>query len=241
MTEDVAGRAGSLDRPIRWGILATGSIAAKFTEDLGLLPDAEVLAVGSRSLVAAKSFAERYGVTRAHGSWAELAGDPDVDVVYVATPHTAHYAATMTCLDAGKAVLCEKPLTLDATQARQLARAAGAGGLFLMEAVWTRCLPAVLEMVKLVADGAIGAVTAVHADFGLAGPFAASHRLRDPALGGGALLDLGIYPVTMAHLLLGVPAEIRAWAKLSPEGVDENTGMILGYDSGAVAALTCGI
>jgi predicted dehydrogenase len=229
------------DGPIRWGILATGAIATAFLRDLRVLPDADVIAVGSRSSAAATDFARRHDIPRAYGSWAELAADPDVDVVYVATPHSAHDAATRTCLAAGRAVLCEKPLTLDHASSQALTEYAKAARVFLMEAMWTRCDPLIRRLEALVADGAIGEVTAVRADFGLAGPFPATHRLRARALGGGALLDLGVYPVTIAHLLLGVPAEICAWARLNDDGVDENTGMILGYASGALAALTCGI
>lgn len=225
----------------RWGILATGGIATKFVEDLRLLPDAKVVAVGSRSLSTAQAFADRFGIPRAYGSWAELAADDDLDVIYVATPHSAHHAAALTCLSAGRAVLCEKPFTLDRATSLELIETARARDVFLMEAMWMRCNPTIRRLVELVADGAIGEVTTVHADFGLAGPFAPEHRLRARALGGGALLDLGIYPVSLAHLLLGVPDEIRAWAKLSPEGVDENTGIVFGYNSGAIAALTCGI
>jgi predicted dehydrogenase len=229
------------DRPIRWGILATGWIATRFVEDLRLLPDAEVAAVGSRSLATAETFARQHGIPRAYGSWAELAADPDVDIVYVATPHTGHYPATMLCLEAGKPVLCEKPFTLDRASSAELIEAARQRGLFLMEAMWTRCNPAVLRALRLVDDGAIGQVTTVHADFGVAGPFPPEHRMRARALGGGALLDLGIYPVTIAHLFVGFPDHIAAWAKLTDEGVDENTGIVFGYESGAVAALTCGM
>ncbi|HEY3010601.1 MAG TPA: Gfo/Idh/MocA family oxidoreductase [Micromonosporaceae bacterium] len=228
------------DAPIRWGILATGWIATEFVRDLRLLPDAEVIAVGSRSVAAAADFARRHDIPRAYGSWAELAGDPDVDVVYVATPHSAHDAAARTCLAAGRAVLCEKPLTLDRPSSQALTEYAKAAGRFLMEAMWTRCDPLIRRVRALVADGAIGEVTTVRADYGMAGPFPPTHRLRARALGGGALLDVGVYPVTIAHLLLGAPAEIRAWARLN-DGVDENTGMIFGYASGALAALTCGI
>jgi predicted dehydrogenase len=227
--------------PVRWGILATGTIATKFVTDLRLLPDADVLAVGSRSMGAANAFARRHGVPRAYGSWAELAADPDVDVVYVATPHSAHDAAARVCLAAGKHVLCEKPLTLDLPSSQALVGYAQARRRFLMEAMWTRCNPLIRRMLTLVADGAIGEVTTVHSDFGVAGPFPVTHRMRSRALGGGALLDLGVYPVTIAHLLLGVPDEIRAWARLGEDGVDENTGIILGYASGALASLTCGI
>ncbi|NJC69268.1 Gfo/Idh/MocA family oxidoreductase [Planosporangium thailandense] len=227
--------------PIRWGILATGAIARSFVADLSLVPDAEVLAVGSRSQDAADRFAAAHGIPRAYGSWAELAADPDLDVIYVATPHAAHHEASLTCLRAGKAVLCEKPLTLTLAQAEELVEAARTGGVFLMEAMWMRCFPALHTICGLVADGAIGDVTTVSADFGLSAPPDVTHRLRAPELGGGALLDVGVYPVTLAHLMLGAPDRIEAWARLTPEGVDENTGMIFGYASGALAALTCSL
>jgi predicted dehydrogenase len=224
----------------RWGILATGGIANAFAEDLRLLPDAEIAAVGSRTLDAARAFATRHGIPRAHGSWADLAADPDVDVVYVATPHSAHHEAARLCLMAGKAVLCEKPITLDLAAAQDLATIAREHGVFLMEAMWMRTNPAIRKITELVADNAIGEVNALYADFGIGGPFEPSHRLRDPALGGGALLDLGVYPVTFAHLFLGPPQRIAALASLTPEGVDDNTGIILAYD-GALATLHCGI
>jgi predicted dehydrogenase len=229
------------DKRIRWGILGTGGIANAFAGDLPLVEGAELAAVGSRTAQAAEAFAQRHSIARAHGSWAALAADPDVDVVYVATPHAFHLDAALTCLAGGKAVLCEKPMTLDLASAAQLVQEARARGLFLMEAMWMRCNPAVLRIAELIAEGAIGPVIAVHADFGLQGPFATAHRLRDPALGGGALLDLGVYPINLADLVLGAPATVQSWAHLTPEGVDENTGILLGYESGAVAALTCSI
>jgi predicted dehydrogenase len=229
--------------PIRWGILGTGAIADSFTDDLARVPDAEAVAVavGSRSTAAAARFAGRHGIGRAFGSWAELAADPDIDVVYVATPHTAHHAAASLCLEAGKAVLCEKPFTINAGEARRLVDQAQKHGVFLMEAIWMLTNPAIRRLVELVTDGAIGALRSVHADFGLAGPFEPDHRLRDPQLGGGALLDLGVYPVSLAHLLLGLPATIATSAQLTAEGVDANTGILIGYDSGAVALLSCSI
>lgn len=226
---------------VRWGILGTGGIARKFAEDLPRVPGAQLAAVASRSAENADAFAARHGFARAYGSWAELAADDEVDVVYVATPHVAHEAATRLCLEGGRAVLCEKPFTLDRPSSAALVELARTRGLFLMEAMWMRCDPAIRRVVELIAEGAIGEVTAVHADFGLEGPFPATHRLRDPALGGGALLDLGVYPISLAYLVLGMPAEVRAWARLTPEGVDENTGVLLGYPSGAVAALTCSL
>jgi predicted dehydrogenase len=231
-------REGSITR---WGILATGHIAGCFAEDLRRVPGAELVAVGSRTRESAELFAARHDVPRAYASWAELAADPDVDVVYVATPHAAHHEAAMTCLTGDKAVLVEKPCTLDLATTTELVATARSRGLFLMEAMWMRTNPLILRVLELVRDGAIGEVTHVRADFGAAGPFPPEHRMRARTLGGGALLDLGVYPVSLAHLLLGVPQHVQAWARLSPEGVDENTGLVFGWDSGAVAVLSCGM
>ncbi|MDQ0943920.1 Gfo/Idh/MocA family protein [Streptomyces sp. V1I1] len=227
---------------VRWGVLATGGIAASFTAELQAMPDAEVVAVASRTEASAKAFADRFGIARAYGDWVSLAADEDVDVVYVATPHSAHRAAAGLCLEAGKAVLCEKAFTLNTREAEELVSLSRERELFLMEAMWMYCNPLVRRLTALVGDGAIGEVRTVQADFGLAGPFAPDHRLRDPALGGGALLDLGVYPVSFAQLLLGEPDRIQADALLSPEGVDLNTGMLLGWSqSGATALLSCSV
>ena len=229
------------EQKVRWGILGPGGIAAKFAADLPLVPGAQLAAVGSRSIANARAFAERFGFARAHGSYADLAADDGVDVVYVATPHAFHLDAALLCVEAGKAVLVEKPLTLDLRSAARLIEAARTRGVFLMEAMWMRLNPAVRKVAELVDDGAIGWVSAIHADFGLHGPVDAGHRLRDPKLGGGALLDLGVYPIHLVHLIMGLPAHVRSWAHLTPEGVDENTGVLLGWEPGAVAALTCSI
>jgi predicted dehydrogenase len=226
---------------VRWGILATGHIAGAFTRDLAHVPGAEVVAVASRTQDAAQKFADEHGIGRAYGSWRELAEDADVDIVYVSTPHSHHHEATRLLLTGGRAVLCEKPFTLDRASAEDLVELARQRELFLMEAMWTRTLPAILHIQELVTDGAIGEVRHIAADFGLQGPFPPEHRLRAPALGGGALLDLGVYPVTFAHLFLGPPDHIRAWASLFPEGTDESTGITLGYESGAIATLHCGL
>ncbi len=236
------GTGGHMDGKVRWGILATGGIAERFTTDLLTLDDAEVVAVASRSEAPAKAFAERFGIPRAYGEWAGLFADEDVDVVYVATPHHAHRTAAGLALEAGKAVLCEKALTLNAREAAELVALARDRGLFLMEAMWMYCNPMIRRIAELVRDGAVGEVRTVQADFGLAGPFAADHRLRDPKTGGGALLDLGVYPVSFAQLLLGEPDSVQAHALLSPEGVDLNTGMLLGWSgTGASALLSCSI
>lgn len=229
------------EQSVRWGILATGGIAASFAADLVDLPDAEIVAVASRSRESAQAFAERFGVTRAYGDWESLAADPDIDVVYVATPHSAHRAAAGLCLTAGRNVLCEKAFTLNLRQAEELVALAKEHDRFLMEAMWMYCNPLVRRLTALVADGAIGEVRTVQADFGLAGPFPPAHRLRNPALGGGALLDLGVYPVSFAQLLLGEPDEVAARAVLSEEGVDLQTGALLSWESGALASVHCSI
>jgi predicted dehydrogenase len=210
------------EQSVRWGILATGGIAAAFTADLVDLP-----------------FAERFGIERAYGDWGALAEDADIDVVYVATPHAAHRAAAGLCLTAGRNVLCEKAFTLNTREAEELVGLAKEHGRFLMEAMWMYCNPLVRRLKALVDDGAIGEVRTVQADFGLAGPFPPSHRLRDQ--GGGALLDLGVYPVSFAHLLLGEPSDVTAKAVLSEEGVDLQTGALLSWDSGALASLHCSL
>ncbi|MEU1165150.1 Gfo/Idh/MocA family oxidoreductase [Streptomyces sp. NPDC005921] len=229
------------DQKVRWGILATGGIAAAFTADLVDLPDAEITAVASRSAEAAEAFAERFGIGRAYGDWESLARDEEIDVVYVATPHSAHRAAAGLCLEAGRNVLCEKAFTLNGREAEELVALAKEHDRFLMEAMWTYCNPLVRRLTALVADGAIGEVRTVQADFGLEGPFPPAHRLRDPALGGGALLDLGVYPVSFAHLLLGEPDGMSARAVLSEEGVDLQTGALLSWESGALAMVHCSI
>ncbi|PAZ10313.1 oxidoreductase [Streptomyces sp. SA15] len=229
------------EQSVRWGILATGGIAAAFTADLVDLPDAEVVAVASRTEASATAFAERFGIPRAYGDWDALARDEDIDVVYVATPHSAHRAAAGLCLEAGRNVLCEKAFTLNTREAEELVALSRARGSFLMEAMWMYCNPVIRRLADLVLDGAIGEVRNVQADFGLAGPFPPSHRLRDPEQGGGALLDLGVYPVSFAQLLLGEPADIAARAVLSDEGVDLQTGALLSWESGALASVHCSL
>ncbi|WP_262003005.1 Gfo/Idh/MocA family protein [Streptomyces sp. FIT100] len=229
------------DRSIRWGILATGPMAAAFTEDLLTIPGADVVAVGSRSQEAARNFADRFAIPRAYGSWRQLANDPDVDVVYVATPHAHHLAATTACLEGGRAVLCEKPFALNRAEALSMLAAAERHSLFLMEGMWTYLNPLVRRAQDMIGNGLIGDVTSVHADFSSQAPAIAGSRLRDPAAGGGALLDLGTYPVSFAHLFLGPPDHVSAWAHLNDAGVDESTGMVLGYDNGSVAVLSCSL
>ncbi len=224
---------------IQWGILGTGGIARTFTEDL-LHLGYGIRAVGSRAEGTAKAFADEYGIGHAYGSYAELAADDAIDVVYVATTHNVHHSAARTCLEAGRAVLVEKPFTTTAADAEDLVALARERNLFAMEAMWTRFNPLVARVRELVADGAIGEVKSVYADFSENFPFDASHRLWSPELAGGALLDLGIYPISFASMLLGEPAAIQAVTTPGPTGVDSNTGILFAYDSGAVALLHCG-
>ena len=225
----------------RWGILGTGRIAGKFAEGLAKLEDADLAAVGSRSAAAAETFGERYDVPRRHASYAALADDPDVDVIYVATPHTYHKENSLLCLQAGKAVLCEKPFTINAREAEEIVTYAREHGLFLMEAMWTRFLPHIDKLRQLLAGGAIGEVRMIKADFIFRTDVDEESRLFDPALGGGALLDVGIYPVSLAAMIFGAPSRIASLADLGATGVDEQAAIVLGYDDGQLAVLTAAI
>jgi predicted dehydrogenase len=223
---------------IRWGLMATGGIARTFARDLRLLPDTELVAVGSRSAATAEAFAAEFEVPRAYGSYADLAADPDVDAVYVSPPHPGHAAATITALEHGKAVLCEKPFAMDRAEAQRMVDAARANGVFLMEAMWTRFLPHVARIREILAAGTLGELVYLTAEHGQWFAQDAGHRLFAPSLGGGALLDLGIYPVSFAHFVFGPPAEITAVSTPAFTGVDGTTSMILRYESGAHAVLT---
>ena len=226
------------DRPVRWGILATGKIARGFAANLALLPDAELAAVGARELSAAQAFASAYGARKAYGDYRQVVEDPDVDVVYVATPHALHHEHVMLAFDAGKPVLCEKALTVTEREAAELVGVARERELFFMEAMWMRCNPAVRRLQQLLDTGALGTVAQVRADLGFFVDAEPTDRLLDPTLGGGALLDMGIYPLTFAHLFLGEPAQVSAVGALSDAGADLNLALALAYESGAVAALS---
>jgi predicted dehydrogenase len=224
---------------LRWGILGTGKIAATFARDLQLLPDHELTAAGSRTGERAADFAARFAMPRAHASYQELVADPAVDVVYVATPHQAHAADALLALRAGKPVLVEKPFTVNAGEAEQVIGEAKARGLFCLEAMWTRSLPHIRRIRQLLTARTLGEIRTVIADHGqrFLPPDPAS-RLYAPELAGGALLDLGVYPVSFASFVLGEPLRITAAADFTATGVDAQTSAILQYDGGAHAALT---
>lgn len=210
-----------LDRPIRWGIMGTGQIAGHWAEALTQLPDeCRLVAVGSRQRASADEFAARFSVAKAHDSYEALAADPDVDVVYVASPHSHHLAMALLAIANGKHVLVEKPLTVSQSQTLELLRAAADAGVFAMEAMWTRCHPLIRRAQSLLAEGVLGSPRMITATF--AGQFegADSHRMLSPALAGGAILDLGVYTAHTAAALLGLPTSLTAAGTVTHTGVD---------------------
>ncbi len=222
---------------MNWGILAPGHIARKFAEDLQYVAGARLAAVGSRSMDRAIAFAEEFGVAKAYGSYQELVNDPDVEIIYVASPHSEHHEHTLLCLQAGKHVLCEKAFALNTGQVREMTALAREKGLFLMEAIWSRFHPAILQTLEIVQSGQMGEIVHVQADFGFKAEYDVTKRLFNRDLAGGSLYDIGLYPLFISKLLLGVPAEIKALGTLTETGVDMNCSMALRYDSGATASL----
>ena len=221
--------------PLRWGIMATGGIAASFVTAVQAHTSQQVVAVGSRSAERAGAFAARFGIARAHAGYQALVADEDVDVVYVATPHSEHHAGALAAIAAGKHVLVEKSFTRNASEAADVIGAASAARVMVMEAMWTRFLPQTDVIRQLIADGALGEVSAVLADHGqYFADLAPTHRLLDPALAGGALLDLGVYPVSFAAFVLGTPTAVTAVGSLTGTGVDAQISMVL--HSGAAQA-----
>jgi predicted dehydrogenase len=222
----------------RWGLLATGGIAHTFAGDLAYVPDATLVAVGSRSQASADAFGDEFDVPNRHGSYQDLVADPSVDAVYVSTPHPMHYEATLLALQAGKAVLCEKPFAMDVAETTRMIEAARSSGTLLVEAMWTRFLPTMARVREVLASGVLGTIVYLTAEHGQWFPDDPDFRLFAPSLGGGALLDLGIYPVSFAHMVLGAPARITAVSDPAFTGVDRTTSMVLQYDGGAHAVLT---
>jgi predicted dehydrogenase len=225
----------------RWGIIGTGKIAKEFAAALHDTPGAVLAGVASRSSASAEAFAQEHGVAQAYGSYQALVDSPDIDLVYIATPHTEHAANALMALDAGKGVLCEKPFTMNHAEAGQVVEKARAKNLFLMEAMWSRFMPALAEVQRIIASGEIGRVNQVTADFGFTAAFDPSHRLFNRELGGGALLDLGIYPLSIAAALLGPVTSVTAQAEIGATGVDLTTGFILRHEGGGVSACACSL
>jgi predicted dehydrogenase len=223
---------------IRWGIVGPGRIAEQVVRDFAVVDDARAVAVASRSLQRADDFAGRHGLERAYGSYAEVLNDDNVDVLYIATPHAQHAAVAKAALRAGKPLLVEKAFTATSAGALEVVELARSRGIFVMEAMWTRFQPAVVRLRELIAEGAIGDVRSVQVDLGVQREFDPDDRLFSLELGGGALLDLGVYVVSFAQMLLGTPDTVTAVGSTFPTGVDAEATLLLGYQDGRSAALT---
>jgi len=223
---------------IRWGILGTGNIAKQFATGLQAVPDGDLVAVGSRSEASADAFGDKFDIARRHASYEALVADPDVDVIYVSTPHPFHAANSKLCIEAGKAVLCEKPFTVNAAECKDVIKLARSKGVFLMEAMWTRFFPIMAKVRQWVASGAIGQPRIVNADFGFRAGVNPTGRLFSKDLAGGALMDVGVYAVSFASMVYNrKPSQIASLATMGETGVDEQAGMVFQYDKGELAML----
>lgn len=220
---------------LRWGIMGPGWIAERFTESLQQNTGQNITAVGSRSLSRATAFAEAFQIPAAYGSYEELAAAPDVDIVYVSTPHTGHHAAAVLAIEAGKHVLIEKPLGLNADQARDIAARSAAAGVFAAEAMWTFFLPKFDVIRQILAAGTLGTITTVFAEYGE--HFDPSHRIFDPNLAGGPLLDLGTYPLALITEVLGSPRELHAVGQAGESGINLQLSAVMAFDGGAQAVM----
>ena len=224
---------------IRWGILSTGHISGKFADALRILPEAEISAVGSRNLETAKIFAGKHGIRNAYGSYSALADDPEVDVVYIGTPHSFHLENSVMCMRRGKSVLCEKALTINAREAEEMIRVAKEENVFLMEAMITRHVPLVKKIQNWIKSGEIGEVRMVNASRCLRREFKPSARQLNPKLGGGSLLDLGVYVISFASMIFEKPPEsVFGYGHIGEFGSDEQGAALLKYDRGEIANLS---
>lgn len=222
---------------IRWGILGTGRMAGDFAQGLQKVNDAELVAVGSRTLESAQAFAAKFNIPSIHTGYENLARDEAVDVIYIATPHNSHKDNTILCLENGKAVLCEKPFTINAGEAEEVIKLARRKNLFLMEAMWTRYIPAVIKLRELLDQKVIGDVQIMLAGGAFIPEFDPEFYLFNHELGGGVLLDAGVYLVSMASMVFGPPDKIMAVGQLGKTGVDEHDAILLEHDNGALANL----
>lgn len=220
-----------------WGIIGCGKIAHKFAQDLALVQNGQLYAVASRSQKKADDFGQQYHAPKCYDNYQALADDPNVDVVYIATPHPFHCEQTLMCLEAGKAVLCEKAFGMNKGEVEKMVNTAREKGLFLMEALWTRFIPGTLKVLELIENGKIGDIQTVKADFGFQAEYDVTKRLFNKKLGGGSLLDIGIYPIFLSLLTIGKPNNIQASAVYSPTGVDSSLAMIFEYDNNQTGIL----
>jgi predicted dehydrogenase len=222
---------------VRWGVVGPGRIADKVAPDFALVPGAELVAVASRSAERAAGFAARHGIPRTHDSYAAIVADPGVDALYIATPHPQHRAVALAALRAGKAILVEKAFTVTPAATREIAAVAAETGAFAMEGMWTRFQPAIVRMRELIADGAIGEVRSVSADLGVRAAVDPGDRFYNPEIGGGALFDVGVYPISFAQMVLGVPESVAVVGSLAATGVDVEEAVQLGFPGGRSATL----
>lgn len=225
-------------QPIRWGIIGTGFIAGEFAKGLGFVPQAQLLGVASRNATNAKTFAQIFKVPRFYDSCAELIQDPDIDVVYIGTPNHTHKDLSILCLEGGKPILCEKPFTVNAQEAREVIEVARRQKLFCMEAMWMRFMPLIRQVKAMIEQQEIGNVRLLTADFGYVVNGNNSSHFNPLDLGGGVLLDRGIYGLSLAYYLLGSPSKMLTQANLLPNGVDEQSAVLLNYDQGALVVLS---
>ena len=216
-------------KPIRWGIIGLGKIAEKFATDLVTVPHTQLHAVASTSMERAKDFAQKFSVPHHYDSYEDIFKTPDLDVVYIATPHTFHAENTILCLKNKIPVLCEKPFAMNLKEVQKMVDTARENDTFLMEAMWTRFIPVIQKTQELIAEDRIGKIRTIHADFGFVAPFTPERRTLNPVLGGGALLDIGIYPAYLSLLLLDYPTDIHAVSTFGKTGVDETTSFVFKY------------
>jgi len=226
-----------MNKKVNWGIIGLGNIAHLFAEDLQRSKRSILHGVASRDINKAEIFGRKFNSDRCYGSYEELVNDPDIDVIYIATPHSFHHEHTMMCFKKGKAVLCEKPMGIHSSEVRSMIEEARSQKLFLMEGVWTRFIPATEKLLELLHDNAIGDLLFMRADFGFRSHSDPESRLYNKALGGGSLLDIGIYPVYMSLLTLGFPTDIKAMARMTTTDVDSYCSMLFSYENGAKAVL----
>ncbi|MGL4611699.1 MAG: Gfo/Idh/MocA family protein [Trueperaceae bacterium] len=227
-----------MTKTICWGILGTGTIAHKFAAGLNDLPDIKLVAVGSRTQEAADTFANKFKIERRHPTYEALVQDPEVDAIYISTPHPFHKENTLLCLENGKAVLCEKPFAINAKEALEMIALARQKKVFLMEAMWSRFLPHMVKVRELLAQDTLGDVRMLECDFGFRTEVNPNSRLFNPELGGGAVLDVGIYPISLAFMLFGAPVEVKSFARLGSTGVDEEATMLFSHREGQQSLLS---
>jgi predicted dehydrogenase len=224
-----------------WAILGAGSIAEKFASDIKLLHNAKLFAVGSRSLGRAEKFASSHNIPKAYGRYEEMVNDPLIDIVYISSRHVSHYSNSILCLNHGKAVLCEKPVSINKKQFSVMMDTANKNNQFFMEALWTRFIPSFKKCKELVENGTIGDIKLIESDFCFKAYFDKEGRLFNPYLGGGALLDIGIYPVFFALEMAGKPIEIEAFARIGETKVDESCTIQIKHENGILSSLFCSI